>query len=267
MTDLMKLHDEAVAAALDVAARSLGDRDNKTRAALQSAIEALQSENAEHKENAMRNARQAVAFRAERDQLQAKVDAMSKGEAVAGTVEILLEAAEVLDKVRSQCDDAWERFGLRDYLPDELHGTALIVRDAAPKAWAIFTADGNARMWSTYRPHVQKLAVAEGLKITALYAEMPVPARADVSLTNEGDMPQAQGGGVIRYHTHYPSGPNDGTRRVGGWSYIDASQAKFYADALASADCVERFEPVQPLKVTDLGRYALEPHAPKGVKS
>ena len=45
LIELMKLHDAAVAAALDAAARSLGDRDNKTRSALQSALETLQAEN------------------------------------------------------------------------------------------------------------------------------------------------------------------------------------------------------------------------------
>jgi hypothetical protein len=38
-----------------------------------------------------------------------------------------------------------------------------------PRAWAIFTPEGNARMWSTFQPHVQKLADAEGLTITPLY--------------------------------------------------------------------------------------------------
>lgn len=38
-----------------------------------------------------------------------------------------------------------------------------------PKAWAIFTPEGNARIWSTFQPHVQKLADAEGLTVTPLY--------------------------------------------------------------------------------------------------
>jgi hypothetical protein len=56
--------------------------------------------------------------------------------------------------------------------------------------------------------------------------------------------PELQGAGVIRYRKHYPSGPDDGTRRLGGWSYIDACQAPFYVAALAGADCVEHFEPI-----------------------
>jgi len=56
----------------------LDERDAYQQAADKMAAEykverdALQAECAEHKENAMRNARQAVAFRAERDQLQAE---------------------------------------------------------------------------------------------------------------------------------------------------------------------------------------------------
>lgn len=40
-----------------------------------------------------------------------------------------------------------------------------------PVAWAIFTDAGNARMWSTFQPHLQKLADAEGLTITPLYTK------------------------------------------------------------------------------------------------
>jgi len=65
MTDIMKLIDDVI---------DYNASDERPRAALQSAIEALQGECAEHKENAIRNARQAVAFRAERDALQAKLD-------------------------------------------------------------------------------------------------------------------------------------------------------------------------------------------------
>ncbi|WP_157673022.1 hypothetical protein [Curvibacter sp. AEP1-3] len=37
------------------------------------------------------------------------------------------------------------------------------------KTWAIFTPEGNARMWSMFQSHVQKLADAEGLTVTPLY--------------------------------------------------------------------------------------------------
>lgn len=45
---------------------------------------------------------------------------------------------------------------------------------AEPRAWAIFLDDGNARMWGTLQPHVQKLADAEGLEITPLYDKQTV---------------------------------------------------------------------------------------------
>ena len=51
-----------------------------------------------------------------------------------------------------------------------------------PVAFAIFTEAGNARMWSTLQPHVQKLADAEGLTVTPLYTH-PQPKREP--LTNE----------------------------------------------------------------------------------
>lgn len=56
----------------------------------------------------------------------------------------------------------------------QAHAQGFAARAAAqlaetPKCWAIFTEDGNARMWSTFQPHVQKLADAEGLTVTPLY--------------------------------------------------------------------------------------------------
>ena len=42
-----------------------------------------------------------------------------------------------------------------------------------PVAWAIFTDAGNARMWTTFQPHIQKLADAEGLTVTPLYTAQP----------------------------------------------------------------------------------------------
>jgi len=83
MTDLMKLHDEAVAAALDIAARSLGDRDNKTRAALQSAIEELQAENERLKADVNTLSVAYGSAVVERDALQSRLDAIGNGEAVA----------------------------------------------------------------------------------------------------------------------------------------------------------------------------------------
>lgn len=41
---------------------------------------------------------------------------------------------------------------------------------AEPKAWAIFAPNGNVRLWSTDPEPVRKLAAAEGLPLTPLYA-------------------------------------------------------------------------------------------------
>ena len=49
-----------------------------------------------------------------------------------------------------------------------------------PVAWAIFPDTGNARMWSTFQPHVQKLADSEGLTVTPLYTR-PQPPRQPLS--------------------------------------------------------------------------------------
>ena len=43
------------------------------------------------------------------------------------------------------------------------------VVEQVPVAWAIFVDSGNARMWSTFQPHIQKFADAEGLSVTPLY--------------------------------------------------------------------------------------------------
>ena len=50
---------------------------------------------------------------------------------------------------------------------------ALAQPQQEPVAWAIFTNAGNARMWSTFQPHLQKLADDEGLTITPLYTSPP----------------------------------------------------------------------------------------------
>ena len=52
-------------------------------------------------------------------------------------------------------------------------------RGGSPRAWAIFVDGGNARMWSTFQPHVKKLADAEGLEVTPLYDQATLEATAD----------------------------------------------------------------------------------------
>ena len=90
MTDIMKLATDYAQACYNLANPDSYDAElaEEARAALQSAIEALQAECAEHKENAMRNARIAVSIRAERDALQAKLDAAAKQDAVAWSVTV-----------------------------------------------------------------------------------------------------------------------------------------------------------------------------------
>lgn len=79
MTDIMKLATDYAQACYNLANPDSYDAEcaEEARAALQSAIEALQAECAEHKENAMRNARIAVSIRAERDQLQAEIERLA----------------------------------------------------------------------------------------------------------------------------------------------------------------------------------------------
>lgn len=57
---------------------------------------------------------------------------------------------------------------------DALQAQLAVAQGQEPVAFAIFTEDGHARMWSTLQPHVQKLADAEGLTVTKLYAA-PIP--------------------------------------------------------------------------------------------
>ena len=51
-----------------------------------------------------------------------------------------------------------------------------VERTVRPRAWAIFVDSGNARMWTTLQPHVQKLADAEGLTVTPLYDQASLDA-------------------------------------------------------------------------------------------
>ena len=71
MTDIMKLATAyATSAQVDGRHDFDSSKTAKARAALQAAIEALQVECAEHKENAMRNARIAVNFRSQLEAMQ-----------------------------------------------------------------------------------------------------------------------------------------------------------------------------------------------------
>jgi hypothetical protein len=59
-------------------------------------------------------------------------------------------------------------------LPDAVGSP--VERGVRPRAWAIFVDSGNARMWTTLQPHVQKLADAEGLTVTPLYDQPTLDA-------------------------------------------------------------------------------------------
>lgn len=83
MTDIMKLAaqwgDARIMATRD---RATNDEVLQARDAVQSAIEALQAESTSLKQIAELNAQIAIDLKAERDQLQAQLDAMGKGEPV-----------------------------------------------------------------------------------------------------------------------------------------------------------------------------------------
>ena len=68
-----------------------------------------------------------------------------------------------------------------------------------PRAWAIFADNGNARMWSTLQPHVQKLADAEGLTITPLYDQ----AALDAAVAAERERWQSRCAGKSHYGCQY----------------------------------------------------------------
>lgn len=87
------------------------------------AIEALQAECSEHKENAMRNARIAVSIKTERDQLQAKLDELQRQDA---------------DWFHAECDDP-DYSGFYQSEADAItqvneHGGYVTSLYAAPKA-------------------------------------------------------------------------------------------------------------------------------------
>jgi hypothetical protein len=45
-----------------------------------------------------------------------------------------------------------------------------------PRAWVIFADNGNCRMWTTFQPHIQKAADAEGLTVTPLFDQAAIDA-------------------------------------------------------------------------------------------
>jgi hypothetical protein len=102
------------------------------RAAVEQALEALTNCSSEYGHRCSRcdseideGGKVAAAIRAALEQ-EEQEPVVVRAEAL----DLILEAAEVLDKVRVSCD-AWEKYGLRDFLPDELTGTAGMLRDGS----------------------------------------------------------------------------------------------------------------------------------------
>ncbi len=58
---------------------------------------------------------------------------------------------------------------------DELP-TGPVDRPVGPRAWVIFADNGNCRMWTTFQPHIQKAADAEGLTVTPLFDQSAIDA-------------------------------------------------------------------------------------------
>lgn len=118
------------------------------------AIEALQAECAEHKENAMRNARIAVSIRAERDQLQSKL-----GDAIQSSAhwqhqftEAQAENERLMAERKALSDSAKEVVRLRDALQSKL--------DAMGKGEPVAYSVGNTLKWHE----------GKGMTNTQLYA-------------------------------------------------------------------------------------------------
>ena len=51
-----------------------------------------------------------------------------------------------------------------------------VERPVGPRAWVIFADNGNCRMWTTFQPHIQKAADAEGLTVTPLFDQAAIDA-------------------------------------------------------------------------------------------
>ena len=143
MTDIMKLATDYAQACYHLANPESYDaeRAEEARAALQAAIEALQAECAEHKDNAMRNARIAVNIKSERDTLRAQLEAIQRHGPVA------LED-EMLDTAISWCDSN----GINVLGPEELsslvRSLCITVRDTSTKALEPLTEDRIAHLWA-----------------------------------------------------------------------------------------------------------------------
>lgn len=103
----------------------------------------------------------------------------------AEALDLILEAAEVLDKVRVSCD-AWEKYGLRDFLPDELTGTAGMLRDGSAlthpprRAWVSLTEEEikNAVLGDLFGGSALMSMMRDGVMVAELRQAVERIARA-----------------------------------------------------------------------------------------
>lgn len=173
MTDIMKLATDYAQACYNLANPDSYDAElaEEARAALQSAFRALQAECAEHKENAIRNARIAVSIRAERDQLQSKLgdaiqssahwqhrftEAQAENERLKSEREALRDSAKEVARLRDQLQAKLDAMGKGE--PD---GNALL--QAIARGWCSEKNSGkvmDALLALAIRDEVQKLYAA-----------------------------------------------------------------------------------------------------------
>ena len=107
------------------------------------------------------------------------------------------EAMKLALEALESCDTGHITDGSRQWYDERLVDKAITALQEVlaqpqqePVAWAIFTDAGNARMWSTFQPHLQKLADAEGLTITPLYTSPTAQS-----------LPFGVGGGLVAIKT------------------------------------------------------------------
>lgn len=76
------------------------------------------------------------------EEMQQRITALVDAELAEQAATLLREASSVLDSVRRDVSfDAWKRFGLRDFLPDELDGAAVMLTEGATSHELLQIAD------------------------------------------------------------------------------------------------------------------------------
>lgn len=105
-----------------------------------------------------------------------------------------------------------------------------------PRAWAIFVDSGNARMWTTLQPHVQKLADAEGLEVTPLYDRAEVDAAVAAEREKQACLEKAL---RMWMHLHESPAGYEGKYGKALTEAINAQQARIDAAAAASRTALD----------------------------